>query len=114
MNTLALNPPFLLRYFLSLNWKINLRIFLVLSVLSIIALLIFYVFQVNAGVSERYLIQGYEEKLSEISKENQNLEISSVQANSLNNITVLIEGLNFEKTDKIYYIRVLDNQIVTK
>jgi len=113
-NTLILNPPFILKSNLSLKWQISLRMFWFLSALLITTLLVFYIFQVNAEVSERYLIQKYETTIAEISKENQNLEISSFQVNSLNNVTSLLENLNFEKIGRIHYIRVLDSQVVTK
>lgn len=113
-NTLILNPPFILKHNLSVKWKIILKIFWIFSILSIIAFLVFYIFQVNTKVTERYLIQKYERQISEISKENKNLEIQAVQASSLYNITELLEPLNFQKTDKIYYIRVLDTQVVAK
>ncbi len=113
-NTLILNPPFVIKSNLSLKWRILLRGFWVLSILSILFLLIFYIFQVNAKVSEKYLIQEYEQKLDKITKENKNLEISSIQTGYLGNIAKLLEGHNFEKTDKIHYIRVLDGQVVTR
>lgn len=96
--------------------RINLRVFWLLSILLTITFLVFYIFQVNAEVSERYLIQGCQKRIAEISKENQSLEISSAQINSLENLTLLLEELNFEKTDtgKVHYIRVLDTQVVAK
>lgn len=92
--------------------RINLRVFWLLSILLTITFLVFYIFQVNAEVSERYSIQEYQKRITEVSKENQNLEISSAQINSLDNLTLLLEELNFEETDKIHYIRVLDTQVV--
>jgi len=112
MNNISiLNPPFVLK---SLKWPITSRMFWFLSILLLISLLISYIFQVNTEVSERYLIQEYEKKASDVSRENKNLEISSVQLSSLDNITALLENLKFEKTDKIYYIRAIDTQVVTK
>lgn len=92
--------------------RINSRVFWLLSILLTITFLVFYIFQVNAEVSERYLTQEYQKRITEISKENQSLEISSAQINSLDNLTLLLEGLNFEETDKIHYIQVLDTQVV--
>ncbi len=92
--------------------RINLRVFWLLSILLTITFLVFYIFQVNAEASERYSIQEYQKRIAEISKENQSLEISSAQINSLDNLTILLKELNFEKTDKIHYIRVLDTQVV--
>ncbi len=110
-NTLTLNHPLIIK---PLKRLITLRLFWLSVILSVAALLAFYVFQVNAVVSEIYLIQKYEKRISEISRENQNLEISSAQTNSLDNITALLGELNFEKADKIHYIRVLDTQVVAK
>jgi len=92
--------------------RINLRVFWILSALLVITFLVFYIFQVNAEVSERYSIQENQRRIAEISKENQSLEISSAQINSLENLTLLLEGSNFEKIDKIHYIRALDTQVV--
>ena len=113
-NSLILSPPVIVRHISSLNWKIVLRVFLILSFLSVSALFVFYFFKVNAEVSERYLIQKYDGELSKILKENQNLEISLIQSDSLDNIIALMEEFNFEKADKIHYIRVLNNQVVTR
>ena len=110
-NTLILNPSFIN---ISFGWKISLKLFWLLSFLSIVALLTFYIFQVNAAVSEGYLIQEYEKKISETSRESQNLVISSAQVGSLDKVEELLETLNFEKINKIHYIRVLDTQVVTK
>jgi len=110
---LILNPPLISDAF-TLKWRIILRIFWILCVLSIISLLVFYIFQVNVEIGEKYLIQEYEKKLGQILEENNKLEINSVQSNSLNNISELVNTLNFEKTDKIKYIHVLENQVVSK
>ena len=113
-NILILNPPIVFRRSFSIKWRVILRVFWILSVLLILSLLIFCVSQINAEVSEKYLIQKYEKKLSQTLKENQNLEISSVEAGSLENIVVLLEGLNLEKAEKTHYIRVLDGKVVAK
>ena len=115
-----MTPYFLIRYipYRRINLiglpKINLRILRILAVLMIISFLGLYIYQVNAETSERYLVQEYQKKISEISKENKILEINSAQIASLDNITRLLEELDFEKTGKIHYIRALDAQVVTK
>lgn len=115
MSTYSLVPSIPYQKVVSLKLpKVSFRVFWFLTALSIAVLLVFYIFQVNAEISERYLIQEYQKRISEVSKENQNLEISSAQINSLDNITLLLEELNFEKTDKIHYIQALDTQVVAK
>lgn len=112
--TLTLGLPFVLTNRLALKWKIIWSTFWVLSILSIIVLVVFYIFQVNANTSERYSIQEYARRLNEISEENKELEINSLQLNSLENVSLLLKDLNFVKSDKIHYIRVLESQVVSK
>jgi len=94
--------------------KIGLKAFWILSFISIISLLIFYIFQVNAMIGETYLIQNYQRKIKELSQENKTLEINFSQANSLSTIESLVKNLNFEKVERIHYIQVLESQVVTK
>lgn len=111
-NTLILNSPFSITGGLKL--KINLKLFWILSIISIMTLLAFYIFQVNAIVSESYQIQNYQRKLNAISEQNEILEINSAQVNSLGNIEEQIQELGFEKVDQVHYIQVLKSQIATK
>jgi len=111
---LIINQPFILNTKLSLRRKTNFKVFWFFIVILIIFLLVFYVFQVNSEAYKRYLIKKYQTEISEISRENQELEVASLQLNSLEKITSLVENLNFKKTEKIHYIKVLDGKIVTK
>jgi len=120
-NTLTLNQPFALKKKLFFKGKFVLRKFCFGGAfLLIIILSIFYIFQANVEAREKYLFQRYENQLIQSLKENQNLIISSIQTNSLNNIVGLLEeqvqsgGRNFEKVDKIHYIQILDTQFVAK
>lgn len=90
------------------------KFFWIFSALLIITLFFFYIYQVNAEVSERYLIQDYNKKIKKIFREKGDLEIQGAQINSLDKITELIKPLNFEKTKKIHYIKILDTQVVAK
>lgn len=92
----------------------NLKFFWILSIILIIALIGFYVFQINSIVSESYQIQNYQKTLNAISQKNEILEINLAQVNSLENIKNQIEELGFEKVGQVHYIRVLESQIVTK
>ena len=114
----VLNSPFSLIRPLTLKWTLPthrpfiLKMFWIFSLFSIIALLIFYIFQISAVVSEGYLLQNYQKKLSEFTRENEILEINLAQVNSLRNIEQMVDELGFEKTGEIHYIRALENQIV--
>lgn len=94
--------------------KINLRILWVVSISLIVLFIGFYIYQVNVEASERYSIQEYQKRITELSRENKILEINSAQIGSLDNITKLLKELSFEKTGKIHYIQVLDTQVVSK
>jgi len=108
-NILTLNPPISIK---RLPMRLSLRAFWIFSFISIISLLVLYIFQVNFLVSENYLIQDYQKKLNVLTRENRDLEIRFEQVNSLENIESLLSALNFEKVNKIHYIRVLEGEIV--
>jgi hypothetical protein len=116
----VLNPPLSLIRPLTLKWTLPtrrpfiLKMFWIFSLFSIIVLLIFYIFQISELVSEGYLLQNYQKKLSELTQKNEILEINLAQTNSLGNVEKQIHELGFEKIDKVYYIRVLESQIATK
>lgn len=110
----TLTPPFSIIRPLIFKLNFNLKILGILSLLTLISLLVFYIFQTNSVVSESYLFQNYQEKLNKMTQENEALEISSTQVNSWGSIESKIKELDFEKVGKVYYIRILENQIVTK
>ena len=111
MNILILNPPISIK---RLSLKLNLKFFLILNSILIIIFLVFYIFQVNALISEGYQIQNYQKKIEKLTSENKILEINSFKMNSLENIENKIQNLGFQKTDKIYYIQILEGQMVSK
>ncbi len=86
--------------------------FLFFSVLClfIIYLLVLCVLQLNKEAMEKYLIGQQTLSAKELSKENASLEENILQENSMVNLTVLVENLNFEKTQKIIYLKVLEDQ----
>ena len=112
--TLTLNSSLATNFAFFINLKYILRLFLIFSVLAINAFLVFYIFQINFEVSERHLINKQEKRLNGIVIENQNLEISLIEMNSLDNIIAKVAELNFEKIDKIQYIKVVNGQMVLK
>lgn len=89
------------------------RILSVLSFAALIVLSIFYIFQVNKEVGERYLIEDYQKRIDVIAKNNQALEITLGETNSLDKLTAMIGGLNLERAEKVSYIKVLGNMVVT-
>lgn len=114
MNTYAITSNVQLNKASCLKIAINWKLIRVLSIVLAVLLFGFYLYQVNAEISERYSIQEYQEQMSILSKENKSLEINSAKLGSLDNIVSSLEGLGFEKADKVHYIQVLDTHVVTK
>lgn len=85
---------------------LGLAVILILSVL--------YVFQINSLINQRQVIKKSERMLEEMMAENKNLVIVSAQKNSLDKLAVLLDELNFEKAEKVHYIKVLNNKVVAK
>jgi hypothetical protein len=112
--SLTLTLPFAAQSQFRLRKRIILGAFWFASVVSVLMLLVLHVFQVNAETAERYAVSKYEVSLNEISKENKKLELASFQANSLAATSVLIQDLGFERAEKIGYIKILDNKVVSK
>lgn len=87
------------------------KLILVLNFISILVLLVFYIFQVNALTKETYLIQSCQKKLSQLSAENETLEVNFSRANSLANIEDYLQNQNFEKVSQVKYIYILESSV---
>jgi len=88
-----------------INWKVVCFIGFFMS----LALLIFYVWQVNELTRGSYLINSYEKQISELSSENKNLVVSFAESSFLGQALIKIRELNFQKTTSIKYIQILDS-----
>jgi len=110
-NVLILNPPISFSFPLRIKQKYSLKNFLILNIILIVLLIGFCIFQVNSLITKGYLVQNYEKQLNDLTVENEGLEIKFGKINSLENIDTLVKNLNFEKVDKIYYIRILEGQM---
>lgn len=110
-NTAVINQSFAFRIFL-INWKGKGRALLFFSLVFLAFLLVSYVFQVNSEVAETAIMKNYEAKISELAKENQEMEVNLVKASAIDNIAPLVSELNFEKPSKVSYIRVLGDRVV--
>ncbi len=96
-------------------YPINLKLFWFLSLVLILVLLGFYVFQVISMNERAFTFQAEQNKIEELSEQNKALEIEFSQTNSLERIETLVKNLNFEKVgNKIHYIRVLEGAVAKK
>ena len=91
----ALNLP-------GVNWKI---VFFAGFFVAAIAL-VFYALQVNDLTKGYYLINGYDKKISQLSDENKNLEVSFAENSFMSTALAKAQSLNFQKTTSVKYIQV--------
>ena len=108
--TLVLNPP------ISINFRLNLapKIFWTFVFISIISLLVFYVFQINSLTGENHLLNNQEKKIAQIKKEAEILKIDFAQANSLANIETYFQNQDFKKINQVKYIQILDTSVAAR
>lgn len=115
MQTLSLTLPIILKKtavkkkkFLSLFWA-----FLVATALS---LSVFYVFQINAEISEKYAALNYEKELVELMRKKESLEMGMESSASLDNVLSLLESsdMGFVETEKVHHLKIPNAQIVSR
>ena len=80
----------------------------------IFALFSFYIFQLNEITKGMELVKNYDKELRKLSEENKLLEIKFSQLNSMANLGLLVEKLNFDETGKIDYIKIPEGVVATK
>ena len=113
MNQIStLNFPISINRGFPFKLKFNLKFFWIFFFILTTSLFVFYMFQFNYLTSENYQIKKSQEKIKELSAENENLEIRLTKLNSLTSLEDLISSQNFEKIEKIHYIQILDSQMV--
>jgi len=86
----------------------------IFALILVLALLILFFFQQNTLAKERSLLKDYAKKQASLLGENENLQMYFFEKNRLENIEKISKELNFEKTEKIHYIRVLEGTVVAK
>jgi len=74
----------------------------------------FFFFQFNAFVTANYEIKENKKKIDDLSLANEQLGTNFVEINRFKNLEVAAQNLNFEKPEKIHYIRVLTSSVATK
>jgi len=74
-----------------------------------LALLVFYVWQINDLTRGSYLMGSYEKQITKLSDENKNLQVSFAESSFLGQAMEKVQALNFQKTSSVKYIQVLDS-----
>lgn len=93
---------------------LNFRLFLILISVFLLSLLSIYIFQINALTKASFSILNYEKKISELSRKNKNLKTYFSQTNSLAKLESLFQELNYEKVDRVHYLRILEEVVAAK
>ena len=85
-----------------------------LCLFSMLGLVISLILQVNYLARDVFLINEYKEHLSQLSNNNEGLEIHLAQSSSLVNIEDYLELRNFVKAEGVKYIQILEASVVHK
>jgi cell division protein FtsB len=112
-NILILNPSSILRPFI-LRWRFSLKMVLISGIGLIILLLVVYLYQLNAVTQISFAAVNYEKQIEELAQENKNLEKSVSGLSSLASVETLIQSLDYEKVQQVYYLQMLDGTVVAK
>ena len=83
------------------------------AIIVLVSLGLFFV-QQNILAQQKSCLADYTEQLIRFSDENENLEVGFLEKNHLNNVEAIAKELNFERTQKIHYIRALEGAVATK
>ena len=79
-----------------------------------LALLVFYVFQINDLTRGSYFINTYEKQISRLSSENKNLQVSFAENSFLGQALEKIQALNFQKISSVKYIQIPNSAVAIK
>ncbi len=94
--------------------ELNLKLFWILSFVLISFLSIFYIFQSIQITQESYLILDYENQIKVFDQENEGLEMNFAENYSLDDVEALAYELDYEKLEKIHYIKTTSSVVVVK
>lgn len=91
--------------------KVNWKMFCVAGFFLSLALLVFYVLQINYLTKGYYLINSYEKQISKLTNENQNLQVSFAENSFLGQVSQKAQALNFQKTTSVKYVQIPDSSV---
>ena len=94
--------------------KLTKKILRASSTITILVLLGLFFVQQNILAQQKSYLASYTKELNESSSENENLETGFFEKNHLDNIKEVAHKMNFERTDKIFYIKAFENAVVAK
>ena len=101
---------------MTINSRGNLKIKFLLAGTIIVDLIFafFFVFQYNTYMLANYEIGEHEKEVKDLSLTNEELGANFIEANHLENIDEIAQKFNFEKSDKIHYIKAITGEVAAK
>ncbi|OGZ84711.1 MAG: hypothetical protein A2599_03655 [Candidatus Staskawiczbacteria bacterium RIFOXYD1_FULL_39_28] len=91
------------------NWKAILFV----ALLGVFISLSFYAWQINSLTKGAYLINSYQNEIAKLTDDNKNLQASFAESSFLGHALAQVEGMSFEKTTSVKYIKIMDNFVAT-
>jgi|SRR5579863_9847551 len=95
---------------ISINWKLVYAC----AMLASLAMLVFYIYQVNQLTRGAYAIRGYNNQISSLAGENTNLEAQFAQSDFLAGVAQQAQALGFEKTTNVAYVQIMQNSLAER
>ncbi|MDO8424829.1 MAG: hypothetical protein Q7S70_02720 [bacterium] len=114
MNNALTLTPFVFPLKIKIRLGINRGFFCLAAFVATAMLLAYYIVQVNSLTRERYLLGDYQERMAQFSRTNEVLEMNFSKTNSLTNADKYLAGQTFEKTNRVKYIQLLEDQVVRR
>ena len=87
---------------------------MILGTCLIALLLVFYICQVTQITKAGFFISNYERQIAEFSQESQSLKTNFPHLNSLANLETILNNLDYEKVEKVHYLRLPGTTVVAK
>ena len=93
--------------------QINWKVICFTGFMACSFLLLFYIYQILDLTKGSYLVNFYEDQITQIAQENKDLEVNFAENDFLGGVLTKIQDLNFQKTTSVSYIQILDSSVAT-
>lgn len=115
MQTLSLTLPVILKKS-AVKKKKLLSLFWVFLIATAFSLSVFYVFQINTEISEKYAALNYEKELVELMRKKESLEMGVESSASLDNVLLLLDSsdMGFVEAEKVNHLKISNDRIVSR
>ncbi len=84
------------------------------GLISIAAIIVFYIFQISEITKAVSLVSEYEKEITALYRQSNELEEGLFEGNFLTDLDAALNNLNYEKVSKVYYIQIMDSEMAVK